>query len=78
MTRTTVDINPTILKELKARAALERKSLGEVISEIAAVALVREELPPARPFVWNARSMQARIDLSDLDVVYRTLGEAGQ
>lgn len=73
MPRTTVDIDGTVLRELKAKAAREGKSLGQVISEVAAAALSSQPGAPAQPFAWTARPMAPRIDISDKDALYRAL-----
>jgi len=67
MPRTTVDIDAAVLHELKRRQKREGKSLGQLISEIVAAALAREEAgeQQSRPFAWTARCMGARIDLED-------------
>jgi plasmid stability protein len=72
MARTTVNLDPAVLRELKKRAAREGKSLGQVISEIAAIALKSEPRPPPA-FRWKSRQMKARIDLEDKEELYRTL-----
>lgn len=73
MPRTTVDIDSSVLKELKEKAAREGKSLGQVISEVAAAALSRTPAPRPEPFAWTSRSMGARVDISDKDALYRAL-----
>ena len=73
MPRTTVDIDGSVLKELKEKAAREGKSLGQVISEVAAAALSRMPDPRPEPFAWTSRSMGARVDISDKDALYRAL-----
>ena len=70
MPRTTVDIDPTVLRDLKRRARAEGKSLGRLLSEIAAAAL-KQPLrgSAASPFRWNSRPMRARVDLEDKEAV---------
>jgi plasmid stability protein len=74
MARTTIDLDPTVLRELKRRAQREGKSLGRVASEVLSAALERAE-PEARPapLAWSARPMGARVDLEDLEAVRRAL-----
>lgn len=74
MPRTTLDIDPNVLADLKRRAREEGKSLGRIVTEIAAAALKE----PARgrvasSFSWNSRSMGARIDLEDKDALEAAL-----
>jgi plasmid stability protein len=72
--RTTIDLDPTILRELKRRARREGKSLGRVASEVLSAALERGAPPgPPAPLAWSARPMGARIDLEDAEAVRRAL-----
>lgn len=76
--RTTIDIDGPILKDLKRLQRREGKSLGRLVSDLLAVALVQErrrtpaEPPPLR---WTARAMRARIDLADKDALLDALDE---
>ncbi len=73
--RTTIDLDPTLLRELKRRARLEGKSLGRLASEVLSAALEREaptEPPP--PLAWSSRPMGALIDLDDPEAVRRAMG----
>jgi formate dehydrogenase maturation protein FdhE len=74
MTRTTVDIDAAVLRELKERQQREGKTLGELVSELLASALDREEAAPV-PFTWASRRMRARVDLEDKEAVRRALEE---
>jgi plasmid stability protein len=75
--RTTIDLDPTVLRQLKARARREGKSLGRVASEVLGAALA-PEAPPAEPIplAWSSRPMAARVDLEDAEALRRALGEA--
>lgn len=74
MPRTTIDLDPTVLRELKRRARHEGKSLGRVASEVLSAALEREAPPQSpTPLAWSARPMGARIDLEDAEAVRRAL-----
>lgn len=75
MARTTVDIDATVLRELKRLQKREGKPLGQLISELVAGALAREEdaREKAPPFAWIARAMGARIDLEDKEAVRAAL-----
>lgn len=77
MPRTTIDLEASILREVKDRARAEGKSMGQVLSELAATALANNNLDrdPARPFKWRSRRMGAKIDLEDKDELYKALGE---
>ena len=61
-----------ILRDLKRRQKQEGKSLGRVVSDLLAQALHQSKVQAnSTSFRWIARSMQAQIDLSDKDAVYR-------
>ncbi len=75
MARTTVDIDTPVLAEVKRVQKREGKSLGQVVSELLAEALVhrKDRRPAPRPFAWIARPMGARVDLTDKDAVAAAL-----
>lgn len=74
MTRTTLDLDPTVLEQLRARAAAERKSMGQLASERLAVSLEQEvpaELPPLR---WVRKDMgEFKVDIDDKDALWEFL-----
>jgi hypothetical protein len=78
MPRTTVDIETAVLRELKRLQKREGKPLGQLISELVAAALARDEEAEAtgRPFSWTSRPMQARVDLEDKEAVRAALESA--
>ncbi|MDX6698127.1 MAG: hypothetical protein QOE65_1524 [Solirubrobacteraceae bacterium] len=71
MARTTLDLDPSVLRELRSRGRSERKSMGRVASELLARALMREDDAGApRPLGWVSRDLGApRVDLEDRDAV---------
>lgn len=75
MARTTIDLDASILRELRRRRAREGKSLGRLASELLAKALADEaEGGSAEPQLeWAAQPMGARVDLDDTDAVARLL-----
>lgn len=79
MARTTLDIDPPILGELKQLAALTGESLGRVASQLLADGLARrsasQEAGP--PFAWRSRDLQAHGLAPDQDAVQagRAAGE---
>ncbi len=76
MPRTTVDIDAPVLKELKSLQRRERRSLGQLISQLLAEALARRKTPAkAQPFRWMSKPMRALIDLADKEAVYSSLDE---
>jgi hypothetical protein len=72
MPRTTLDIDATVMQELRRRQAAEGKTIGALVSELLAVALAAAPAPsPA--FTWTTRAMSATVDLEDKDAVYAVL-----
>ena len=69
-----MDIDTSILKELKRRQKAEGKTLGQLVSGLLAKALAEDEAA-ARPreFSWIAAPMTARIDIEDKDALYAAL-----
>ena len=76
MPRTTVDIDASVLRELKMRQERERKTLGQLISELLATALASEnDATTATPFRWVTKDLEPRVDLEDKDAVWSILDE---
>ena len=74
--RTTVDIDASVLRELKRRQEHERKTLGQLISELLAQAMAAEGArTPARPFSWVTKDLDPRVDLEDKDALWSALDE---
>jgi hypothetical protein len=73
MPRTTLNIDATVLRELKRRGAREGKALGDLVSELLARALAEEHEEPERPLRLHAKAMHARVDLEDRDAVQQVL-----
>ncbi len=74
MPRTTLDIDATVLQELKRRQKREGKSLGRLASELLAVSLAADtpvDAPAA--LAWTTRPMSARVDLDDKDALHAAL-----
>lgn len=74
MARTTIDLDPSVLGQLRARGHREGKSMGRLASELLAAALASEPGEVRKPFSWAARPMGARIDLEDTEAVRRATG----
>lgn len=72
--RTTVDLDASVLQQLRERQRREGKTLGRLVSELLARALA-DTAPPPEPWSWTARPMRARVDLEDRDAVQRLLDE---
>ncbi|MGH2660659.1 MAG: ribbon-helix-helix protein, CopG family [Actinomycetota bacterium] len=76
MPRTTVTIDASVLRALKRRARDEGKSLGQVISEIAAPALGAGKLSrKTSSFRWTSRLMEAKVDLEDKEALREALDD---
>ena len=74
MARTTIDIDDTILKEIKAIQKKEGRSMGKIVSQLLAEALIEQKNSVKTPrFKWISRQMRSLVDLSDKDEVYRVL-----
>ncbi|MFB3737403.1 MAG: CopG family transcriptional regulator [Candidatus Velamenicoccus archaeovorus] len=78
MPRTTVNLDPSVLRALKRRAEEEGKSLGDVISEIVAPVLGRGATPARPPSLhWHSAPMgPPKVDLEDKEAVRAVLDEA--
>jgi hypothetical protein len=72
MTRTTIDIDASVLSELKRRQRSEKRPLGELASELLADALAGRAAE-REPLVWTAQPMGARVDIDDKDALRRAL-----
>jgi hypothetical protein len=75
VTRTTIDLDASVLEQLRRRAAIERKSMGQVASERLAVGL-RENASELQPLHWPRKRMgKPNVDLQDKDAVWQALEE---
>lgn len=78
MPRTTLDLDLSVLEQLRRRARVEHKSMGRLASERLAVSLRDEEPVEPMPLSWISRHMgKPRVDLEDKDALWRVL-DAGQ
>jgi len=77
MPRTTLNLDASVLREVKRRARDQGKSVGDVISEIVGPALAQRN-PTGRhhELRWRtARMGPAKIDLEDKEAVRQALGD---
>ena len=72
MTRTTLDLDASVLRALKRRKQSSGQSLGRLASELLAGAL-REVPDRAGAIAWRSAPMGARVDLDDKEAVRRAL-----
>ncbi|MEA2221507.1 MAG: hypothetical protein QOJ35_4133 [Solirubrobacteraceae bacterium] len=74
MPRTTLDLDPAVLRELRRLGKREGKSMGRVASELLARALGDDD-PPGPSFHWVTHDLGApRVDLEDKEAVRVALG----
>ncbi len=74
--RTTLDIDATVLDELRRRRRVEGKSLGRLASELLAYAIGEGnggKMTKPAPLRWTARRMGPRVDLEDPEAVRTAL-----
>lgn len=73
--RTTLDLDGSVLRQLKALQQQHDKSLGQLASELLAKALADVGTAAPAPLTWASQPMRARVDLEDRDAVQRLLDE---
>jgi len=75
MPRTTIDIDASVLDELRARQRREGKTLGRLASELLATALHETEPDgEEEPFRWKSHRMgKPRVDLEDKEALWALL-----
>jgi hypothetical protein len=77
MPRTTIDLDASVLRELKRRRRASGRSIGQIASELLAGALRQPESPKRRPqpVRWRSARMGARVDVDDKEALRRALDE---
>jgi len=77
MTRTTLNLDEPVLADLKRLQRKEGKSLGDLASELLAVAIAERKRGKAQPvrLKWISRPMTALVDLNDKEAVFAALDE---
>ncbi len=74
MARTTLDLDPSVLRELRRRGAREHKSMGTVASELLAQALAADPPAAPEPLRWVSGDLGApKVDLEDKEAVRAVL-----
>jgi len=73
--RVTLDLEGSILDELKKVQCKKGGALGKLVSRFLADALAikRKKAPKPGRFVWQTQPMGALVDLTDKDAIYRIL-----
>jgi hypothetical protein len=70
MTRTTLNLDPSVMRELRRRSKSERKSIGELASQLLARGLREEGEPGPEPFSWTSRDLgKPAVDLEDKEAL---------
>ena len=71
MTRTTLNLDPSVMRELRERSAREHKSIGELASQLLAIGLRGDAQPLAPPrFSWVSRDLgRPAVDLEDKEAL---------
>ncbi len=70
MTRTTLNLDPSVMRELRRRSKRERRSIGELASQLLARALREERDPEPAPFSWVSRDLGTpAVDLEDKEAL---------
>jgi len=70
MARTTLNLDPSVMRELRRRSAREHKSIGELASQLLARELREEPGPRPRPFAWLSRDLgRPAVDLEDKEAL---------
>lgn len=75
MPRTTLDLDASVLRELKRRKRQSGQSIGQLASELLATAM-HEPASAPKPIRWRSAAMGARVDLDDKEAMRRTLDGA--
>ncbi len=70
MTRTTLNLDPLVMRELRQRSERERKSIGELASQLLARGLRQEADPQPRSFSWVSHDLgKPAVDLEDKEAL---------
>jgi hypothetical protein len=75
MPRTTIDLDASVLRELKRRQRADGRSIGQLASELLASALSIDEPRPPSSFHWTTAAMGSRVDLEDKTAVRGALDD---
>ncbi|HEY1689651.1 MAG TPA: hypothetical protein VGF95_12400 [Solirubrobacteraceae bacterium] len=74
MPRTTLDLDASVLEQLRRKALAERKSMGRLASERLAVALREDASEEGGALPWPSQRMgRPKVDLADKEALWRAL-----
>jgi Arc/MetJ family transcription regulator len=80
MSRTTINLDASVLQQLKRRQRREQKPMSELVNQLLARALAEAEAETdeqaRRPLRWTIRPMEARVDLEDKETLQRALDQS--
>lgn len=79
MPRTTLDLDTSVLRELKRRKGRTGRSIGQIASELLAGVMQRTDASGGHEPIgarWRSGRMGARLDLEDKEALRRALDEA--
>jgi hypothetical protein len=78
MPRTTLDLDASVLSELRRRGRREGKSMGQVASELLVIGMAEGADRPAPALEWRTADLgEPLVDLEDKEAVRRVLDEVG-
>ena len=73
MPRTTIDLDQSVIRDLRERAKREKKSMGQLATELLSGALETEDVKPP-PFEWISHDLGLPlIDLEDTHALWAIL-----
>jgi hypothetical protein len=76
--RTTLDLDATVLSELRRRGQREGKSMGQVASELLAIGMAEGADREAPALEWRTADLgEPLVDLEDKEAVRKVLDEVG-
>jgi hypothetical protein len=70
MPRTTLNLDASVMRELRRRSAREHKPIGELASQLLARELSQKASPQPRPFEWVSRDLgKPAVDLENKEAL---------
>jgi hypothetical protein len=72
MPRITLNIDSAVLKNLKTLKTIQRRSLGQIVSQLLTEALAMHGRRKG-PITWKSRRMGVIVDLEDKEALYAAL-----
>lgn len=68
--RTTLNLDPSVMRELRLRSEREHKSIGELASQLLARGLHQDDEPEPSSFSWVSGDLgRPAVDLEDKDAL---------